>query len=176
MNLRPIYFLISMTLCVTVELNAQNDLQAELLSTWKKHSEMNILLIKGIKPDYLTDKSTSGGRTVGEMFAHMHEVRMMWVEEMLKKVDTKDLDTEIDTKESSMHDYLTKQLELSNQVMTRIHEKALNDGTRFGEMSAVRLIGYLIAHEAHHRGQIMLALKQSGHELPPQVSYGIWQW
>ena len=35
---------------------------------------------------------------------------------------------------------------------------------------------YLVAHESHHRGNILLTPKTSGHKLDKDASYAIWNW
>jgi len=33
-----------------------------------------------------------------------------------------------------------------------------------------------VAHEAHHRGQLILASREMGHPLPKKVTDGLWWW
>jgi uncharacterized damage-inducible protein DinB len=40
----------------------------------------------------------------------------------------------------------------------------------------VAFLGYLLAHEGHHRGQILLALKANQHMVDRKVQYGLWEW
>jgi uncharacterized damage-inducible protein DinB len=37
-------------------------------------------------------------------------------------------------------------------------------------------LGYFVAHEGHHRGQLCLIARQLGHRLPREVAGGVWQW
>lgn len=37
-------------------------------------------------------------------------------------------------------------------------------------------VGYLIAHESHLRGNILLTLKQCGHKVDSETQYAIWDW
>jgi uncharacterized damage-inducible protein DinB len=38
------------------------------------------------------------------------------------------------------------------------------------------VLSYFVAHEAHHRGQIVMLARQLGHRLPDEVVGGLWQW
>jgi hypothetical protein len=35
---------------------------------------------------------------------------------------------------------------------------------------------YLIAHDAHHRGQITMLARQVGHPIPQKATFGMWEW
>jgi uncharacterized damage-inducible protein DinB len=37
-------------------------------------------------------------------------------------------------------------------------------------------LGYMIAHESHHRGQIAMRLRLGGRPLDKKVAYGMWEW
>jgi uncharacterized damage-inducible protein DinB len=38
------------------------------------------------------------------------------------------------------------------------------------------VLTYFVAHEAHHRGQLIMLARAAGHRLPREVTDGIWQW
>jgi uncharacterized damage-inducible protein DinB len=38
------------------------------------------------------------------------------------------------------------------------------------------MFGYMFAHEAHHRGQIIMLAHQLGYRLPVPAAYGCWHW
>ncbi|MDH3744519.1 MAG: hypothetical protein OES47_05385, partial [Acidobacteriota bacterium] len=37
-------------------------------------------------------------------------------------------------------------------------------------------LSYLIAHESHHQGNILLTLKETGQNLDQTMRYAIWNW
>lgn len=41
---------------------------------------------------------------------------------------------------------------------------------------ATAFVGYLIAHESHHRGQIGWTLKGIGRPLDKKMAFGLWEW
>ena len=53
--------------------------EEQLLDTWNIHNRVNLYMLDSIAPEALGDISASKGRSVGEEFAHMHNVRLMWL-------------------------------------------------------------------------------------------------
>ena len=51
----------------------------ELIETFQIHNRINIYLLDAIDETHLNDLSSSKGRNVGEQFAHIHNVRLMWL-------------------------------------------------------------------------------------------------
>lgn len=51
----------------------------QIIETWEIHNRINLYLLNAIKEEYLADVSASKGRNVGEQFAHIHNVRLMWL-------------------------------------------------------------------------------------------------
>jgi len=45
-----------------------------------------------------------------------------------------------------------------------------------GTKSMMRLVSYLISHESHHRGQILLTLKLNAVKINRNDQYALWKW
>lgn len=72
---------------------------------------------------------------------------------------------------------LEAELKASGKAITMLLQVGFEKGKIKGfKPHPAAFLGYLISHESHHRGQILLCLKQSGHPVEKEVQYGIWDW
>jgi uncharacterized damage-inducible protein DinB len=82
------------------------------------------------------------------------------------------------TEEESRKDKLRKALDESADGIERLIRRSCAAGGQVGgfKRGIVALLGYLIAHESHHRGSVLLTAKQTGHTLSEDLRWGIWAW
>ena len=147
-----------------------------LVESWEIHDRINAYLLAAIPVKALTLEPTTGGRTVGQIFAHVHNVRLMWLAAAGAAIPA--TVAKLDKDATFTVASLTKALSGSGREIAKLIEASLAAGGRVkGFKPHVHaFVGYLISHESHHRGQVMVALKGNGIKMDKKIAYGMWEW
>jgi len=152
-------------------------MKEQIIETWYINNRVNFMLIDAISDEGLhCTLSKRGGGTAAKQFAHLHNVRLFRLEHSGK--DLLKGQTKIAAKGNIDRALLKERLSESVDAVARIIELAIQNGGKVKgfKRGVIPLLGYMISHEAHHRGNILLNLKLCGHKIPKEVQYGIWAW
>ncbi len=139
------------------------------------NDRMNQILIEHVDPAAWTAKPPGNVRTIAGIFTHVHNVRTKWV------------------RLSTPHLKVPQQLKRTHCTPEEARAALAESAARCGEMLAEvlqfhrdgwakpwpagpEMLCYMIAHEAHHRGQVLMLAHQLGFPLPMGVMSGIWNW
>ncbi len=149
--------------------------QEQLLDAWRIHESKTWALLEHVKQAGLESSlSTRGGRTVGQQLVHVHTVRLSMLEKMRKdlRADLPELERE------QGHDRvaLRAALEASGRAVEELIRSTPDGRVKMFKGGLVTFVAYLIAHESHHRGGIVLTLKQAKQPLSRDDYWKLWGW
>ncbi len=146
------------------------------------NDRMNQDLLEHLNPAAWSAKPAGKTRTIAAIFTHMHNVRAKWV------------------RLTAPHLQVPAQLNRARCTPQQASVALAESGARCAEMLAeafagggrvekfhrdswarpwpvgLEMVGYMLAHEAHHRGQVCLLAHQLGFPLANEVAYGLWNW
>jgi uncharacterized damage-inducible protein DinB len=166
----------------TRQQKVQTQLGRAAVRLFAANERMNQILIEHLDPAAWKAKPPGKVRTVQAIFTHMHNVRCKWV------------------RLTAPHLKVPRRLNRAQCTLKQARAGLSESGARCGEMLAealgsggrvekfrrdgwaapwpvgVEMLCYMIAHEAHHRGQVCMLAHQLGFRLPNKVMSGIWNW
>jgi len=161
------------------------DLGSSVLESWRTNCRVTSALVKGL-PTPLWDESVPeySRKTIRMVLAHLHNARAGWIRTLGRphgievppsvnrhRVDRRELLAALKHSGDCMEALLQFGLETGNQVPPTPAYVWRNLALDVGH-----ILTYFVAHEAHHRGQIVMIARQLGHRLPRSVIDGLWQW
>ncbi len=144
-----------------------------LLSAFDTNDRINQYLLENMPAEaWRAEPPEKKGRDVASIFAHMHNVRVMWLKATKGKIPAQ-LDRHSVTPAQAR-----KGLEESRAALRDVLKTSLDGEGRIKGFrpDVAGFFGYLIAHDAHHRGQITMLARQVGHPISQKTMFGMWEW
>ena len=147
----------------------------QLLETWQIHCRINLYILNAIALEAFATEPPIKGRGFAQMFAHIHNTRLMWLQSAAP-----DLLNGLVKFENSIisKSALQVSLKASAEAIEEMLNRAIaSDGKIKGfKPHLPAFVGYLISHESYHHGEIGIELTRIGFPLDKKTSFGIWEW
>jgi uncharacterized damage-inducible protein DinB len=132
-----------------------------LIQLFKRMRSKTVELLDCV-PDELMAAKSPDGRSVAALFAHVHDGLCLWMRSATSRWKREEIG---DRAEPSREDLRKALVESCNEVVRLFTEE---EGRLMNEDvppvgTGADLIGYMVAHEAHHHGEIYATLQLHGH-------------
>ncbi len=149
-----------------------------LLESWDRNNTILVNLLRAIPDGAMDIRATGSSPSIGQMFMHMHYVRLVFVYE-----DAPEFSIEVPRREwvtEPDRDRMAQMLGESAEVVRNAVRGKLSSGRAMDLHydHPMLLLQHMVWHEGYHHGQIKLALKLAGHPFDDEeigaVTWGVW--
>ncbi len=143
--------------------NLENLLSA-LLDSWERNNTILINLLHALLEDALALRPMEGSPSIGELFAHIHYVRLVFVSEDAPEFARPVPDEWVEVVD---RDRMAEMLNDSAKAIREAVQGRLEVGRQMDVHydNPILLLQHMIWHEGYHHGQIKLTLKVAGQPL-----------
>ena len=169
----------------TTAVEPTDGLRETMLAAWRTNCAVTALLVERM-PAELWAQPLPGDarRTIRSLAAHLHNARSRWIRTLgsehgvpapalvdLRRVTRRQLVSALRHSERGIAAILDLGLDAGGVVPPSRRYVWRNLPLDVGHV-----LSYFVAHEAHHRGQLIMLARQMGGRLPRAVTDGVWQW
>ena len=162
------------------------EIRDTLLETYAANDAMNQLILANLDARAWRAQppgEKGSGRTIAALFAHLHNVRRKWVRLTAPHLKCP---PKLDPNRCTMKQAATalrrsaaQCLSMLTDALSATPDRRVAKFSRDGWMpkwpAGGTMFAYMFAHEAHHRGQILMLAHQLGYRILDKTP-GIWDW
>ena len=149
-----------------------------LLDSWDRNNKILINLLHAIPKDALGTRTMESSPSVGELFGHIHYVRLVFVFE-----DAPEFAGDLPKKEWAAEPDPGRMAQLLNDSAKAVREAVKSRVEAGRDMDVhydhpILLLQHMIWHEGYNHGQIKLALKLAGQPISDEeagpITWRVW--
>jgi uncharacterized damage-inducible protein DinB len=160
-------------------------LDESILAAWRTNNEVTVFLVRNL-PAAVWSASVPGAprKTIRMLAGHLQNARCMWLKTLARPHGIP-VPPAVDRR-TVTRPALIAALNRSSRGMEALLRLGIRSGGavpatpvyawRNLPLDVGHVLAYFVAHEGHHRGQIVLAARELGSPLPVAVTGGLWQW
>jgi uncharacterized damage-inducible protein DinB len=147
-----------------------------LVESYAVNGRMNQIVLEYLDPAAWRAKLPGNrGRTISAIFCHVHNIRRKWIRLSAPHLE---LPAPLDRARCSQKQAKTALAQSATRCCEMIAGAATfrRDGWAKPWPAGAAMVAYMIAHEAHHRGQVCMLAAQLGFKLPEKATSKMWAW
>lgn len=137
---------------------------------WLANNKVNKVFLEHLTPEMLSIQTPAGGYTIAQHLADMSNAAKYW----LSKLENANINAIGNLYDENAEEFIAEMnLERIRQVFQETTDVILKelenaDASQLVHKSIESYMIHMLVHDAHHRGQILVTLKVTGHNIPEE--------